>query len=256
MLRTLQNISISLVKNPRLLYFSFDCCPTSLYNSQSVPVIQVASLKNLRPLDSYDDIVMPEKPRLPLLLKVPNVMKPLKEPRKLIDLRGPATEGTELELDQFGLQATTAGYLKHGHFEMMRLTINRFMDTRRMFAIWRVEAPYKPITKKGQGQRMGGGKGSIDHYVTPVKPGRIVVEIGGKCELQEVEKVLKELTKKLPFRSKIVTPKVLEDDAMEEKRIEESNDNEWTFKRVVEGNYLGISKYLGPYDYKWYGKYR
>lgn len=55
-----------------------------------------------------------------------------------------------------------------------------------MFAIWRVDPPWQPITKKGQGQRMGGGKGAIDHYVTPVKAGRIILEVGGKCEYAEV----------------------------------------------------------------------
>lgn len=54
---------------------------------------------------------------------------------------------------------------------MMRLTVGRKIDTDRMFAIWRVDAPWQPITKKGQGQRMGGGKGAIDHYVTPIKAG-------------------------------------------------------------------------------------
>jgi ribosomal protein L16/L10AE len=33
---------------------------------------------------------------------------------------------------------------------------------------------------------MGGGKGPIDHYVTPVKAGRVIVEMGGKCEFAEV----------------------------------------------------------------------
>ena len=57
-------------------------------------------------------------------------------------------------------QATTGGYMQHGHFEMVRLTINRFIgDNDHMFARWRVNAPFKPVTKKGQGQRMGGGKG-------------------------------------------------------------------------------------------------
>lgn len=55
-----------------------------------------------------------------------------------------------------------------------------------MFAIWRVPAPWQPVTKKGQGQRMGGGKGAIDHYVTPIRAGRIIVEMGGKCEFEEV----------------------------------------------------------------------
>ena len=55
-----------------------------------------------------------------------------------------------------------------------------------MFAIWRIPAPWQPLTKKGQGQRMGGGKGAIDHYVTPIKAGRVIVELGGKCEFDEV----------------------------------------------------------------------
>lgn len=35
---------------------------------------------------------------------------------------------------------------------------------------------------------MGSGKGSIDHYVTPVKAGQIIVEIGGPIEYFEVLK--------------------------------------------------------------------
>lgn len=87
--------------------------------------------------------------------------------------------------------------------EMMRLTINRRMDSRTTFARWRINAPYKPITRKGLGQRMGGGKGAIDHYVTPVKCGRLIVEVGGHLELGEVESVLKEVAKKLPFPAKV-----------------------------------------------------
>jgi len=33
---------------------------------------------------------------------------------------------------------------------------------------------------------MGGGKGSIDHYVTPIKAGRVIIEIAGHCEFFEV----------------------------------------------------------------------
>lgn len=73
---------------------------------------------------------------------------------------------------------------------MARLTVARHLDQKRMFAIWRVDPPWQPVTKKGQGQRMGGGKGAIDHYVTPVKAGRIVLEIGGKCEYAEVCNIL------------------------------------------------------------------
>ena len=45
------------------------------------------------------------------------------------------------------------------------------------------------LTFQGQGQRMGGGKGSIDHYVTPVKADRVILEMGGKCEFAEVSRI-------------------------------------------------------------------
>lgn len=32
---------------------------------------------------------------------------------------------------------------------------------------------------------MGGGKGPINHYVTPVKAGRVIVEVAGKCQFEE-----------------------------------------------------------------------
>lgn len=100
-------------------------------------------------------------------------------------------------------QAMGGGYLHWGHFEMMRLTINRKMDSRTTFANWCVSGPYKPITRKGLGQRMGGGKGAIDHYVTPVRYGRLIVELGGKVELGDVEHILIQVAKKLPFPAKV-----------------------------------------------------
>jgi len=73
---------------------------------------------------------------------------------------------------------------------MMRIGINKKIDESRMFAVWRIEAPWKPVTHKGVGHKMGGGKGSIDHYVTPVKAGRIIIELGGKCEFSEIYMML------------------------------------------------------------------
>lgn len=81
--------------------------------------------------------------------------------------------------------------MKYEHYEMARLQVARRLDQKRMFAIWRIEPPWQPVTKKGQGQRMGGGKGAIDHYVTPIKAGRIILEVGGKCEYAEVLYVYK-----------------------------------------------------------------
>jgi large subunit ribosomal protein L16 len=50
---------------------------------------------------------------------------------------------------------------------------------------------------------MGGGKGAIDHYVVPIKAGRVIVELGGKCEFEQAFIFLKEVAHILPFKAKV-----------------------------------------------------
>lgn len=138
---------------------------------------------------------------------------------------------------------------------MMRLTINRSMDAKNMFGIWRVPPPFKPITRKGVGQRMGGGKGAIDHYVTPVKAGRLLVEIGGRCEFKEVANFLNQVAHKLPFPAKAVSRETLEKIRKDQKERERNNQNPWTFERIATANMLGIRKVLSPYDLTQKGRY-
>ena len=76
--------------------------------------------------------------------------------------------------------------MKHSNFEAVRRIIFKKLDTSRMFAFWRVEPPWQPMTKKGVGKRMGGGKGSAHHYATPVKAERIIIELGGNLDAHEV----------------------------------------------------------------------
>lgn len=140
--------------------------------------------------------------------------------------------------------------------EMIRLTLGRHIDTNRMFLMWRVDAPWQPITKKGQGQRMGGGKGAIDHYVTPIKAGRVIVELAGNCEFAEVKSFLKEVAEKLPFKAEAVSQEIMEKKKLEEARIEKENINKYTMKYVIMNNMGGCHKWLSPVDHKWYGKYR
>lgn len=75
---------------------------------------------------------------------------------------------------------------------MVRMFFLRHLDfDKKVFAMWRVEPPWQPVTKKGQGQRMGGGKGPIDHYATPIKAGKVIVEVGGHVEYEEVSLIFK-----------------------------------------------------------------
>lgn len=214
-----------------------------------------AGLRTYEVPPDFSDVVLPDKPKLKFMEKVPNLKQARKEMKKLRDIQGPAKSTNTFSDGQYGIVALGGGYLHWGHMEMMRLTINRRMDPSRTFAVWRIAAPYKPVTRKGLGQRMGGGKGAIDHYVTPVKCGRLVVEVGGRVELGEVEAVLKEVAKKLPFPAKVVSRESLAELYEEQDKRAASNQNPWTFQRVARSNMLGIRKVLSPFDMHNHGRY-
>jgi len=202
---------------------------------------------------------MPEKPKLRFYDKVPQMpgnLRPPKMQKRLKLMRGPEPVHNFLLHKQYGIQALCGGRMRWGHFEMIRLGIGRKMDIDRMFSIWRIDAPWQPLTKQGQGQRMGGGKGAIDHYVTPVKAGRIIVELAGKCEFQEVKGFLKQFSDKLPFKARVVSQEMLDEEAKREKELEESNINPYTFKYVCQNNLGGCHQWMTKVDHIWFGKYR
>lgn len=129
-----------------------------------------------------------------MMLKVPQYsnIRPPRMQKRLILMRGPDHEhNTKLVHKQYGIIALTGGRIKYPHIEMARLSIGRKLDANRMFAVWRIPEPWQPLHKKGVGVRLGGGKGSIDHYCSPVRAGRVILEIAGDCEFDEVSFDLK-----------------------------------------------------------------
>ncbi|XP_068595975.1 large ribosomal subunit protein uL16m isoform X1 [Brachionichthys hirsutus] len=215
----------------------------------------VAGMKTFDIPPDYSHVVLPERPKLKVLEKVPNLAKVRREMKNLQDIQGPAKTGDAFTTGQYAIVALGGGYLRWGHTEMIRLTIGRKLDFQKTFAVWRIKGPYKPITRKSLGHRMGGGKGAIDHYVTPVRCGNLILEVGGKVEFKEVEHVLRQVAKKLPFPAKVVSRESLA--AMQKEQVEriENNQNPWTFKRIAQGNMLGIRKVLSPFDLQNHGRY-
>ncbi|XP_028040957.1 39S ribosomal protein L16, mitochondrial [Bombyx mandarina] len=240
-----------------MFYRPFRSC-FGLLQAEKAQLTLVAGLKYFPPPKNYDHIEIPERQRLRVYDKVPQYppnLKPPKMQKRLRYMRGPEEVHTTLQLKQYGVRATGGGRMKHEHFEMARLVVARKLDMKRMFAIWRIDPPWQPITKKGQGQRMGGGKGAIDHYVTPIKSGRIILEVGGKCEYAEVHDMLRIISERLPFKAEPVSEEILEQKAAEEKWLEENNKNEYTMKYIIQNNMGGCHKMLSPFDHKWYTKY-
>lgn len=221
----------------------------------AIPTIKKLEL----PERFLEEIEYPEKRKLKMVDKVPPLLminKVRKMSKRLIDIRGPELTITFLLHKQFGIRATGGGQMRYENFEMIRNGINKKMDESRCFAIWRVDPPWKPKTKKGQGQRMGGGKGNIDHYVTPVREGRIVVEFGGKIGYKEAYPMLKKVADKLPFKAQVVTQKMLEDEERMQADFVKENLNSFSFEYVLRNKLMACKTWASPYDFKWFGRYR
>lgn len=116
-------------------------------------------------------------------------------------MRGKAKGGTELLSGEYGLQALEPGWITSRQIEAIRQTIVRNM--RRRGKYWIRIFPDKPVTVKPAETRMGKGKGSVDHWVAVVKPGRILFEVSGVPE-DVARDALRLATYKLPIRSQVV----------------------------------------------------
>lgn len=114
---------------------------------------------------------------------------------------GVETRGTELAFGSFGLKAKSRAWLTSRQIEAARRTMTRYVQ--KSGKIWIRIFPDKPITKKGQEVPMGGGKGSVDHYVAVIKPGRVLFEMDG-VEERMAREALRRAACKLPLRTGII----------------------------------------------------
>ena len=94
--------------------------------------------------------------------------------------RGKANSANTVVFGDFGLQAAECAWLTSRQIEAARRAMTRYV--RRGGKIWIRIFPDKPVTAKPAETRMGSGKGSLDHWVAVVKPGRVLFEMGGVGE--------------------------------------------------------------------------
>ena len=114
---------------------------------------------------------------------------------------GMAVRGNTVAFGDYGLKATTDGWVTSRQIEAARRTLTHY--TNRGGRIWIRIFPDKPASKKPPETRMGSGKGDIEKYVCVVKPGRIMFEMAGITRDQAVE-AMRLATAKLPVRTKLV----------------------------------------------------
>lgn len=95
-------------------------------------------------------------------------------------MRGAAQRGSDVSFGEFGLQATTCGWITAREIEAARIAMTRHV--KRGGKVWIRVFPDKPLTKKPAETRMGTGKGAPELWVSVVKPGRILYELDGVTE--------------------------------------------------------------------------
>ncbi len=109
---------------------------------------------------------------------MPNRLKHRKQHRGR--MRGKALRGSDFNFGDYALKAVEPCWLNSRQIEAARRAIVRQM--KRTGQLWIRIFPDKPVTMKAAETRMGSGKGTVDHYVAVVKPGRIIFEVGGVDE--------------------------------------------------------------------------
>ncbi len=92
-------------------------------------------------------------------------------------MKGLSFRGSEVSFGDFGLQATSAGFVTSRQIEAARIAMTRHI--KRGGKVWIRIFPDKPISKKPAETRMGKGKSGPDHWVAVVKPGRMLYELDG-----------------------------------------------------------------------------
>ena len=115
---------------------------------------------------------------------------------------GKAHSGNTLSFGEYGLQAREPTWLTARQIEAARRAIVRHV--RRGGKVWICVFPDKPVSRKPAETRMGSGKGSADHWVAVVKPGRILFEMAGVRE-EVAKEAMRLASHKLPIDTRFVS---------------------------------------------------
>ena len=116
-------------------------------------------------------------------------------------MKGKAQRGNFLAYGDFGLVATTPGWVTSNQIEASRQAMTRY--TKRGGQVWIKIFPDKPVTAKPAVTRMGSGKGAPEYWVSVVKPGRVLFEIKGVSD-DVAREALRLASHKLPIKTKII----------------------------------------------------
>lgn len=116
-------------------------------------------------------------------------------------MSGKSSRGSLISFGRFALLSTGCSWISARQIEAARRAMTRYI--KRGGKIWIRVFPDKPVTKKGAETPMGSGKGSLDHFVAVVKPGKIIFEMDGVPE-DIAREAMRLASHKLPIGTKFL----------------------------------------------------
>lgn len=114
---------------------------------------------------------------------------------------GNASRGYEIAFGQYALKSIGRGWLTAREIEAARRALTRYI--KRGGAVWIRVFPDKPVTAKAAEVGMGGGKGTMDHFVAVIRPGNILFEMAGVSE-EVAQEALRLASHKLRVETKFI----------------------------------------------------
>jgi large subunit ribosomal protein L16 len=116
-------------------------------------------------------------------------------------IRRKSYKANKPDFGKYALKVVECGYVTDRQIEAARIAMTRFV--KRGGKIWIRIFPDKPITIKPAETRMGKGKGNLDHWVSPVRAGRILYEMEG-VNLDIAKEAMRLAARKISLKTKFV----------------------------------------------------
>ena len=116
-------------------------------------------------------------------------------------MTGQENRAVTIAFGDFALQALEPAWVTSRQIEAARVAINR--KIKRGGKVWIRVFPDKPFTKKPAETRMGKGKGNPEGWVAVIRPGRLIIELGGVDRALALTSLML-AQDKLPIRTRIV----------------------------------------------------
>ncbi|HEU5114433.1 MAG TPA: 50S ribosomal protein L16 [Candidatus Paceibacterota bacterium] len=119
---------------------------------------------------------------------------------------GMETRGTYLSFGSFGIKAVSPARIRSEQIESARKVISR--EIGKNGKLWIRIFPDMPYTSKPAEVKLGKGKGDLQGYCAPVKPGRVLFEVDGVDEAVAREALRKGGTK-LPVKTIVISREII-----------------------------------------------